>query len=261
MDWLQPSKLIQTSNQQKERCRNNLKYCLRLLEEAGRITADRCDIVVNQFDRFVPVAAMDDDFQSFNPEKSRLDALYFGALANKPEFSSLWNVVKQLLLLSHGQASVERGFSENKEATVINLSEQALVAKRVMKDHLRHIGGVSKVQITKELVSSAKSAHRRYVQHLEEEKAKARRPAAEKRRATALSDLDELKAKRKRFEALVTSLGQEADKLAEEAEAKGRLALLSQSNALRKSVREKKDLLISLAGEIENKEAEYKSLC
>ena len=70
-----------------------------------------------------------------------------------------------------------------------------------------------------------------------------------------------MNANRKRFEALVMSLGQEADKLAEEAEAKGRLALLSQSNALRNFVREKKDLLISLAGEIENKEAECKSLC
>ena len=59
------------------------------------------------------------------------------------------------------------------------------------------------------------------------------------------------------------SLGQEPDELAEEAdcEAKGRLSLLSQSNALWKSVKEKKDLLVSLAGEIESKYAEYKSLC
>ena len=44
--------------------------------------------------------------------------------------------VLKLLLLSHGQATVERGFSVNKEMIVENQQEQSLVARRVIKDHI-----------------------------------------------------------------------------------------------------------------------------
>ena len=260
MDWLQPKKLISTDVRQKERCRTHVKSCLHLMEEAHRISTDQCDLVAAQFDRFVPEAAMDEAFQSFDLQKSRLDVLYYDALSEKAEFSDLWSFVKKLLLLSHGQATVERGFSQNKDTMVVNLAEETLVAKRVIKDHLHHVGGIFKVKVTQQLLTSARGAHRRYQQHLEEERAKARRPAAQKRRAAALGELDELKAKRKRFESLVKSLSQEADKLAEEAEAKGRIALLSQSNALRKSSKEKEQQVSSLTAEIEKKEAEFKSL-
>ena len=37
-----------------------------------------------------------------------------------------------LLLLSHGQASVERGFSVNKEVMVQNLAEQSLISQRII---------------------------------------------------------------------------------------------------------------------------------
>ena len=43
--------------------------------------------------------------------------------ANYPK---AWSVCELELLLSHGQASVERGFSVNKEVVVENQSEQTL---------------------------------------------------------------------------------------------------------------------------------------
>ena len=44
-----------------------------------------------------------------------------------PEFVDLWRVVRQLLLLTHGQASIERGFSDNKQMKVDNLREQTFM--------------------------------------------------------------------------------------------------------------------------------------
>jgi len=41
-----------------------------------------------------------------------------------------WSVCELALLLSHGQASIERGFSVNKELVVENQSEQTLAARR-----------------------------------------------------------------------------------------------------------------------------------
>ena len=40
----------------------------------------------------------------------------------KADLKELWKVVKLLLALSHGQATVERGFSSNKEVMVENLA-------------------------------------------------------------------------------------------------------------------------------------------
>ena len=50
---------------------------------------------------------------------------------DKAAYGHLWKVVAQLLLLSHGQASVERGFSVNKQMEVTNLQEDTFVAQRL----------------------------------------------------------------------------------------------------------------------------------
>ena len=47
-------------------------------------------------------------------EAHRLDKLYYAALSDKPHYKNLWEkVIGKALVLSHGQATVERGFSQN----------------------------------------------------------------------------------------------------------------------------------------------------
>jgi len=41
-----------------------------------------------------------------------------------------------LLVLSHGQASVETGFSINKQAEEVYLQDETFVAKRIICDHV-----------------------------------------------------------------------------------------------------------------------------
>ena len=49
---------------------------------------------------------------------------------------AFFDLLKILLLLSHGQASVERGFSVNKETEVENLLEHSLVVQTTCRsDH------------------------------------------------------------------------------------------------------------------------------
>ena len=57
-----------------------------------------------------------DHFVNFNPVKSRVDILMHETMAGKDIYSELWNVVRMLLVLSHGQAAVERCISINKQA-------------------------------------------------------------------------------------------------------------------------------------------------
>lgn len=57
------------------------------------------------------------------PSVSRADTFLSQNLSS---YTDLWNFCKKLLLLSHGQAEVERGFSINKEVETCNMSEETL---------------------------------------------------------------------------------------------------------------------------------------
>ncbi|KAG0423629.1 hypothetical protein HPB47_000599, partial [Ixodes persulcatus] len=64
----------------------------------------------------------------------------------------LFAFVKLILSLSHGNASVERGFSINKDCLVENQKEQSLVAQRIVYDAVSSAGGVASVQLTKRML-------------------------------------------------------------------------------------------------------------
>ena len=83
-------------------------------------------------------------------------------------YDVLGEVVRKLLLLSHGQAKVERSFSVNKDVSEQNISKHNLVARRIVKDHIHHVGGLRGVGITKELLNSAQCDHQRYHAYLDE---------------------------------------------------------------------------------------------
>ena len=73
--------------------------------------------------------------------------------------------------LSHRQASVETGFSVNKELVVENQSEQTLAARRIIKDHIIHVNGVTNVEITHNMVVvAAWNASARYANYLAQQK-------------------------------------------------------------------------------------------
>jgi len=94
----------------KETSVRKLSTVLRLLVESGRIEEQSCDGVLREFGNFYDHNLMcaSDSFRNFNPQMGRLDEFYNEHLSNKAEFRHLWKVVKLVLVLSHGQASVER---------------------------------------------------------------------------------------------------------------------------------------------------------
>ena len=58
--------------------------------------------------------------KSFNYKDSRLDAFYFDEMLFKMP-AQLTSILKLVLILSHGQSSVERGFNVNKDVVKVNL--------------------------------------------------------------------------------------------------------------------------------------------
>jgi len=49
-------------------------------------------------------------------------------------YAELFTTLKMFLIVSHGQVTVEWGFSVNKEVEVENLRHQSLVAQRIICD-------------------------------------------------------------------------------------------------------------------------------
>ncbi|KAJ8872254.1 hypothetical protein PR048_025856 [Dryococelus australis] len=82
-------------------------------------------------------------------------------------YGELWHIFKLCLLISHGNASVESGFSVNKAILV-----ESLVAQRHVLDAIRYFGGVELIPIDQKMLLSVKYSHKRYVQHLEDKKKK-----------------------------------------------------------------------------------------
>ena len=133
----------------KEACSEKFKKVLRLLVNAERVKEEECDTLLQQFAMFldsIPVFGSE-RFANFQSAEDRVDTLFFECMANE-SYKSLFSVVKLILILSHGQATVERGFSVNKEVEVENLKEHTLVAQRIVCDHVNSVGGVLKVELS-----------------------------------------------------------------------------------------------------------------
>ena len=79
------------------------------------------------------------------------------------KFSNLSKLAHCVLVIPHGNAEPERGFSINKHVLNIHgnsLKEDTIVALRLVKDCLIRAGGVEKFVVTKELISLAANRSR-----------------------------------------------------------------------------------------------------
>ena len=89
------------------------------------------------------------------------------------KYIQLTKLAHAILVLPHGNAEPERGFSINKHVLdrhSQNLSEETLEAIRTTKDVLIHCGGLEHLAITKEMVEAHKSSHSSYQKALDEKR-------------------------------------------------------------------------------------------
>ena len=124
----------------KEACSVKFKKVLRLLVNSERVKEEECDTLLQQFAMFLDSITVfgSERFANFQSAEDRVGTLFFECMANK-SYKSLFSVVKLILVLSHGQATVESGFSVNKELEVENFKEHTLVAQRIVCDHVNSV--------------------------------------------------------------------------------------------------------------------------
>lgn len=217
------------------------------------------DAIVQEFESFLSVEARNEAFLAFKPFERRLDTFLCEQLSRP--YPAAWGFCQKLLLLSHGQASVERGFSVNKEILTENIQEDTIVARRLICDFVAMHGGVTQVPLTKELMASVGAARSKYRLFLDQERVRKEKEAQGQKRKLAEQALEDLKKRKMSLEDVSSCLAREADALAEEAESRAgsKMAqLLSKSNALRRAHKEKVAEVKALEAEISAKGEELR---
>ena len=111
-----------------------------------------------------------DKFKSFYSGKERLDNFFFQVVTFTIA-AKLKSILKLVLVLSHGQASIERGFNLNETILKVNMNEKSVIAREIIIDHMQKNNlNPTSITITKKLIMSVKAARQKYQDALEEEK-------------------------------------------------------------------------------------------
>ena len=178
-----------------------------------------------------------------------MDSFLSEILHMQVEYQDLWLTMQLLLTLSHGQATVERGFSVNKEVLTPNLQEVSLQAIRLVHSSvLTQNIKVADFVITEELLSSCSHASNRYNMYLMEKKEEKEKTEKGRKRKALEEDLIAAKKEKLELERVSKKLLDTADKKAKDAEKKKDAtvmkALLIESNASRERAEQiqKKDI-------------------
>nr|CAD7457966.1 unnamed protein product [Timema tahoe] len=114
-----------------------------------------------------------------------LDTIYGSFLIGDANYKHLWEVIKICLVLSHGNATVEGGFSVNKSLLVENMHEKTVIAQRHIHDEIQEAGGIKNIHISKKMLDYVRGARKRYHEYLEmkkQEKSEKDKKKAEKRK-------------------------------------------------------------------------------
>lgn len=131
-------------------------------------------------------------FREYSGEM-RLDDFYFRIIGKNAEFSEIWEVIKVLLTLSHGNAYVEGGFSINKQLLIENLHEKSLIAQRIIYDNIIAAGGVLEVNITYKMIKYARESHKKYKEAMSQRTEVVKSQTNKRKILDEIKDLEEKK--------------------------------------------------------------------
>jgi len=84
----------------------------------------------------------------FLHSSNRVDQLYHCLLAGNDAYGQLWSVVKMLLLLLRGQATVQRGFSVNRQVDDDSLHADTFCCRRLICNTVAYFGGIYAIDTT-----------------------------------------------------------------------------------------------------------------
>lgn len=183
-----------------------LDAALEVFMDCSQISSATADKVKTEFGAFISSSHVKKEISEFNCENDRLDILYYSLLSSNVRYQNLFAFVKNVLVISHGNATVESGFSVNKALLIENLQEKSVVALRTVYDSVADVGGLLNVDVSKRMILSARNAHSYYQEELEKKKLLERESKMlETKQKRAAEEIKDIKAKKLKIQ-------QDADK-------------------------------------------------
>ena len=244
----------------KQKLIDRLKILLGEFMSLSILTSLHCDAVLSQFNNFVEneVKELKTDSFKFHPKNDRLDDFYFQhPFVNN--YKDLSFILRVVLTLSHGQASVERGFSFNNFSVKTNMTPATIISRRTIKDHLTaNVLKPHTVEITSSLIKASSSARQKYMDELEEAKKQKEKTDAELK--AVFITIEKLRKKVKTAEKAVALMEEEVTKYMELAEKKSDLSFAKTSNGLKRKGNETKQGIQMLNDQIAELEKKRKTL-
>ena len=130
-----------------------------------RLRRPKCNKIVQQLTSFHKSAQSSaDKFTQFSRLNDSLDSFYISLFPNSNQsHPDLSFILKLILVLIHGQASVEQGFSLQNATLKDNISELSLDSKHLIIDHMLSSDiWPETIEISTSLSVAFKSAHTKY---------------------------------------------------------------------------------------------------
>ena len=151
--------------------RKRFNTLMELMVESKWVSSITADKAEAQYSGLVRNANFISEMKGFDMQSDRVDELYSKLLSRSKDFAELWFIVRQVLILSHGNACVESGFSINKSLLQENMKNESLVAQKIVFDGIQHDGGYLKVNIIQDMLRYVRNSRKAY-ENAEEENRK-----------------------------------------------------------------------------------------
>ena len=143
------------------------------LVEYKQIKPHEADVAKKEFSHFVWFIAWENKvyFSEYNFDSDCLDEFYMTYLKGTIHYKTLTSVIQLILVLSHGQAAVEHGFSLNDKLLVESMKPESLIAQCCIKDFmLANNYSTHTVPNTKKHMDNIKSSSQHYKAYLEKQR-------------------------------------------------------------------------------------------
>ena len=164
-------------------------------------------------------------------------------------------------MLSHGKSSIEKGFSENKDLLAETLIQQTLSGQWKRYDYFSSLRiDIHEYEIMPGLTKRCRSAYSRYAAALEEKEKEKASTEKNLKRKLKMDELADMKRQGYSIPYTIDALNKDVEKYSFKAKDKEDLSILSEANAIRKTVAEKQKLVKSFDSTIARLEKECKAV-
>ena len=189
---------------------------------------------------------------------------FFFQLVSFTISAELKSILKSVLVLSHGQASTERGFNVNKTILTVNMNEKSVVTRKIIDQMRKNNLDPASITITKKLIMSVKAARQRHQDAIEEEKKNEKEKEQNDQLKILNTEIRDVEKKKECLSQVCESLDEESIEIIQRAEGKDDTTVRTsviKANGLKRKSEEKRHETGILEKTILNLELKKQKLC